>query len=106
MDETTPFPSNEFGPAVQEAHAKIGTVALPYPPPASGPLYLGINPAYTPDLPSAAPKYFLRLVQTVSPKQVITRIVGLNELRGISLPASSTTEGRPARVPRGERHQR
>src|SRR5262249_35636090 len=71
---------------------------LPYPPPASGRLYVGINPDSTPDfhppLPAGPPRFFLRLVQTVSPKQVIIRIVGLKELRGISLPATSTEGGK------------
>jgi hypothetical protein len=36
-------------------------------------------------------------VQTVSPKQVITRIVDLKELRGISLPATATEGGKTSR---------
>jgi hypothetical protein len=68
------------------------TVGLPSPPPASGKLYVGINPGHIaplshPDLPSGAPLYFLRLVQNVSRYVVITRIVDLKELRGVSLPA-------------------
>jgi hypothetical protein len=98
VDETSPFPSDNFGLAAMEALAKAGTVMLPSPPPASGTLYLGINPHHNPDLPSAAPQYYLRLVQTVGPKQVITRIVGLDGLRGVSLPAGSTAAGGASRV--------
>ncbi len=93
MDETTPFLSDDFGRATKEALAKLGTVELPCPSPASGTLYIGINPDFNPDLPSVAPHFFLRLVQKVSPKQVITRIVGLDQLHGVSLPGSSKTEG-------------
>jgi hypothetical protein len=81
-----PFPSSEFDPTTKGALAKAGTVTFPWPPPASGPLYLGINPDSNPDLPSGSPPFFLRVVQNVSPKQVVTRIVALDELRGISLP--------------------
>jgi hypothetical protein len=65
---------------------------LPFPPPASGQLFIGINPDYIPPDPklglvlAGAPKYFLRLVQVVSRKQVITRIVDLEKLHGVSLP--------------------
>ena len=97
MHEKTAFPSDELGQSTKEALARAGTVRLPYPPPASGRLFLGINPDFDANLPSGTPQFFLRLVQTVSQKQVITRILGLAELRGISLPASSRTEGGPSR---------
>jgi hypothetical protein len=97
VDETSAFPSDHFGPAAMEALAKAGTVTLPSPPPASGMLYLGINPDHNPDLPSVGPRYYLRLVQTVSPMLVVTRIVGLNDFRGISLPAPAMAEGRASR---------
>lgn len=92
MDEKTAVPSDEFGQATKQALAKAATVMLPCPPPAHGKLYIGINPDFNPDLPFGSPNFFLRLVQRVSPKEVITRIVDLNELRGLSVPAS-TTEG-------------
>ena len=96
MDEKNASPSDQFGPATREAIAKAGTVELPSPRPASGQLYLGINPDFidrssNPDLPSGAPHYFLRLVQHVSQNVVITRIVDLKELRGVSLPAKEGT---------------
>jgi hypothetical protein len=95
--EKTAVRSNQFGQATMVALAKAATVMLPYPRPASGRLYIGINPDFDPELPGGSPKFFLRLVQTVSPNQVITRIVDLNELRGISLPAPSTKEVGPSR---------
>jgi hypothetical protein len=92
--ETTPaVHSHPFSQATLDALAKAGTVMLPFPPPASGRLFVRINPDYNPHLPSGSPNYYLRLVQTVSSKQVIIRILGLNELRGVSLPAPSTREG-------------
>jgi hypothetical protein len=97
LNEKSVFPSNQFGQTTKDALAKAGTVALPCPSPASGRLYLGINPDFDPHLAGGSPKFFLRLVQIVSEKQTITRIVDLNELRGISLPLPPTKEGRTAR---------
>ena len=103
MDEKTAFPSHEYGQHTTEALAKAGTVQFPCPPPASGKLYLGINPDFSdghrnPDLPSVSPQYFLRLVHIVSQQLVITRIIDLKELRGVSLPAAPTTKDGASRV--------
>jgi hypothetical protein len=97
VEKKTAVPSKHFSQATMEALARAGTVMLPYPPPASGLLCIGINPDYQPHLPGGSPKFFLRLVQIVSPKQVIIRIVDLNELRAISRPAASTKEGKTSR---------
>jgi hypothetical protein len=97
VEEKRPFPSDKFGPATKTGLAKAATVTLPYPPPASGKLYLGINPDSNPDLCGGAPRFFLRLVQAVSPKREITRILDLDELRGVSLPRTSTPEGSSSR---------
>jgi hypothetical protein len=93
-----PYPSTEFGQTTKDALAQAGTVKFPYPPPASGPLFIGINPDYEEELPSGSPHYFLRVVQTVSPRQAITRIVDLDDLRGVDLPTPSAKEDRPPRV--------
>jgi hypothetical protein len=93
VEKEHPFPSVEFGKATRDTLAKAGTVRLPYPPPASGPLFIGIYPDAKPELRSRPPRFFLRVVQKVSPIQVITRIVDLDELRGISLPATPVEEG-------------
>jgi hypothetical protein len=94
MEKKTAFPSHEFGQSAKEALAKAQTVALPGPTPARGKLYLGINPDFidrrtNPALPSGDPAYFLRLVQVVSQKVMVTRILDLKELRGVSLPLTT-----------------
>jgi hypothetical protein len=100
--EKPAFASHEFGQYTTEALAKAGTVRLPCPPPALGTLYLGI-PASSdrrrnPDLPAVPLQYFLRLVQDVSQNLVITRIIDLKELRGVSLPVVPTPKDGPSRV--------
>jgi hypothetical protein len=97
VEKTTSVLSHPFSQATLDALAKAGTVMLPFPPPASGRLFVRINPDFNPHLPSGSPNYYLRLVQTVSQKQVIIRILGLNELRGVSLPAPPTKEGYTSR---------
>src|SRR5262249_28309768 len=80
-----------------------GTVTLPGPPPATGHLYLGINPDHIfPDHKlglqlSGPPRFFLRLVQTVSPALFVTRILDLKELRGVSVPAGCAADGGASR---------
>jgi hypothetical protein len=88
-----PFLSTAFGETAKKLLAKAGTVALPYPPPASGKLYIGINPdvlALDPKTgsPTGSPRYFLRLVQEVIANYVVTRILSLDSLCGVSLPPS------------------
>ena len=106
MDETSAVPSDQFGPATMEALAKAGTVSCRTRPRRRARCTWASTPINNPDLPSAAPKFYLRLVQTVSPNQVITRIVGLDELRGISLPAGPRPGRALARIPHGARHRR
>jgi hypothetical protein len=81
-----PQSSSEFGDNTRRVLAQAGAVRLPSPPPASGELYLGINPHSHAELRSGAPRFFLRLVQQVGRAKVIKRIVDLDELRGIGLP--------------------
>jgi hypothetical protein len=103
LDAKAVFPSSEFSDSTKEALATPGTIMLPYPPPATGKIFIGINPDHIPpDLKlglqlSGAPRFFLRVVQVVSPRFVITRIVDLRELRGVSVPAATTKEGGPSR---------
>jgi hypothetical protein len=95
LDKKSVFPSDEFGPCEREILARATTVMLPYPPPASGRLFIGINPDFIPPdsklglVLAGGPKFFLRLVQVVSPTRVIIRIVDLEALRGVSLPTNA-----------------
>jgi hypothetical protein len=97
VEITTAILSHPFSKGTLDALAKAGTVMLPFPAPASGRLFVRTNPDFNPHLPSGSPNYYLKLVQTVSSKHVITRILGLNELRGVSLPVPSTREGHTSR---------
>jgi hypothetical protein len=92
-----PIRSAEFDENCRKVLAQAGAVTLPYPPPASGELYIGISPYSHPELPSGAPRFFLRVVQKVGRSQVIRRVVDLDELRGISLPARSAKEDKAQR---------
>jgi hypothetical protein len=96
--EQTIKPSTDFGNGMKNLLAEAGTVTLPWPPPASGPLFMGINPDSSKDLPSGSPRFFLKSVQTVSPRQVITRITDLRELRAVSLPGEAENGEQPPRV--------
>jgi hypothetical protein len=81
-----PFPSAEFGENTRRVLAQAGTVRLPSPPPATGELYLGINPNSHEELRSGTPRFYLRSVQKVGRAKVVKRIVALDELRAVSLP--------------------
>ena len=98
-----PFSTDDFGPAQRIALALAGTVALPSPPPASGRVFIGLNPsAEARSAPAqdhvtyalGLPRYFIRSVQTVSDQQSITRIFDLDELRAVKLPLSSVRSGK------------
>ncbi len=85
--ESNPSRSTDFGPNQRIALALAGTVPVPSPVPASGRVYLGINPQHDESLIANAgsPRFFLKVIQKVSAKQVITRIFALAELRAVSL---------------------
>jgi hypothetical protein len=83
----TPSLSGDFGPSQRLALALTGTVALPSPVPATARVFIGISPHHDAALPMASPRFFLKSVQTVSAKQVVTRIFDLAELRAVDLPA-------------------
>ena len=97
-----PFPTIDFGPSQRIALALAGTVALPSPPPATGRVFIGLNPiAEARSAPALGhvtyalglPRYFLRSVQTVSDQQTITRILALDEMRAVKLPTGSVSSG-------------
>jgi hypothetical protein len=88
----TPTPSTALGRNQRLALALVGTVPLPSPIPATGRVFIGISPYHDDALPTASLRYFLKSVQTVSAKQVITRIFNLVELRAVSLPTATGEE--------------
>ena len=91
--QSNPIASLDFGPKQRLALALAGTVALPSPFPAWGRVYLGINPHHNPMLPGGSPRFFLKIVQFVSIRQVITRIFDLDALRAVSLVGDGEKEG-------------
>lgn len=80
-------PSDDFTPDQKISLALAGTVRIPLPVPASGKVYLVVNPDSNAALPSGFPRYSLKHVQTVSRKQIVTRYVALNELRAVDVPS-------------------
>jgi hypothetical protein len=88
----TPTPSSELGSNQRLALTLVGTVQLPSPVPATGRVFIGINPHHDEALPTASPQFFLKSVQTVSSRHVITRIFDLAHLRAVGLPAATGEE--------------
>lgn len=91
------LPSDEFDARRRLSFALGGVVRLPSPAPATARVFLGINPASVAD-PSAAadatdaddasavvPKFYLKIVETVSPQLTITRVARLSDLRAVGL---------------------
>jgi hypothetical protein len=81
-----PEKTEAFNLEVQRALMQSATVQFPYPPPAMGVLYLGINDLSDPELPGGTPEYFLRLVQVQGRSLAVTRILDLNEMTGLRFP--------------------
>jgi hypothetical protein len=85
-----PSLAHEFRTEQSIAHALAGTVALPSPFPASARIYVGIRPGHN---PAGAGRYYLKLVEAVSDKLVVTRLVSLEDARAVRFRPES---GRPA----------
>ena len=96
--DTKVIPSIKLDLQQRLAIALAGTVSLPSPHPAYGKVSLGFNSAGRDELPSGSPRYYLKSVENVSPRQVVTRIVALNDLRAVSRP-----EGDAAADPKAPR---
>lgn len=89
--------TNPFSHQQEAAFALAGTVALPSPPPASGPLSLGCNAGRRNSANPVIPRFYLKSVQRVSDRQLINRIFDLEELRAVSLPGSDDCGREPPR---------
>ena len=94
--ESSPAPSTDFTTDQRLLLAMAGTVALPSPYPAYGQVFVGIDPSG--DDSPASPRFFVKLVQTLTSRRVITRFFALNDLRAVSYPAGSQGDVHAARV--------
>lgn len=84
--DTNVVPSIKLDVQQRLAIALAGTVALPSPYPAYGKVSLGLDSSGRDERPSACPRYYLKSVENLSARQVVTRIVALNDLRAVSRP--------------------
>ena len=84
--DTKVIPSIKLDSQQRLAIALAGTVSLPSPYPAYGKVSLGFDSSGRDELPSGSPRYYVKSVENVSPRQVVTRIVALNDLRAVSHP--------------------
>jgi hypothetical protein len=84
--DTDVIPSIKLEVEQRLAIALSGTVALPSPHPAYGKVSLAFHSSGRDELPSGCPRYYLKSVENVSPRRVVTRIVALNDLRAVSRP--------------------
>jgi hypothetical protein len=79
----------DFHPRHQAAIKLAGTVALPSPFPAFGSLSIVVAPE------DGEQETYLRIVQQVSGKRIITRFVRLADVRAIKAPEKPGAEGSP-----------
>jgi hypothetical protein len=96
--DTNVVPSIKLDLQQRLAIALAGTVALPSPHPACGTVSVGLCCSGRDELPSGSPRYYVKSVENVSSRQVVTRIVALNDLRAVSCP-----EGDAAADPKAPR---
>jgi hypothetical protein len=90
--DTKVIPSIKLELQQRLALALAGTVSLPSPHPAYGKVSLGLNSSGKDEPPSGSPRFYLKSVESVSPRQVVTRIVALNELRAVSRPEGDAVD--------------
>jgi hypothetical protein len=79
----------DFHPSHQAAIKLAGTVALPSPFPAFGSLYIVVAPE------EGDYETYLRIVQQVTGKRIITRFVRMADVRAIRAPAKADAPGSP-----------
>ncbi len=77
-----PYPTCEFSNEQEAAFALTGTVALPSPFPASARIFIGIMPRL---YGSSAERYYLKIVQVITDKLIVTQFVNLDYLRAVRL---------------------
>jgi hypothetical protein len=79
----------DFHPSHQTAIKLAGTVALPSPFPAFGALHILVAPE------DGDYETYLRIVQHVTGKRIVTRFVRLADVRAIKAPANADAAGSP-----------
>jgi hypothetical protein len=79
----------DFHPSHQAAIKLAGTVALPSPFPAFGALHIVVAPE------DGDYETYLRIVQPVTGKRIVTRFVRLADVRAIKAPAKAESDGSP-----------
>jgi hypothetical protein len=84
--DTTVIPAIKLDLQQRLAIALAGTVSLPSPHPAYGKVSLGLDSSGRDERPTGCPRYYLKSVEKLSARQVVTRIVALNDLRAVSHP--------------------
>jgi hypothetical protein len=77
-----PYPTSEFTCENKAAQALAGTVALPSPFPASGRIFIGIKPRLDETIPE---QYYVKIVETINDKFIVTRLVNLEDFRAVRL---------------------
>lgn len=92
------FPAPEVGEEQKLAFDLAGTVGLPAPFPAAGRVYLirTSKKADSADKDDRAPRFFVKIVQTISPKQIATTFVQSEDVRAVSSPAAGEPVTDPA----------
>lgn len=83
----------DFHRSHQAAMKIAGTVALPSPFPAHGSLWIVVAPE------DGDFETYVRIVQTVSGKRIITRFVHMADIRAIRMPAPDEPQGSPETWP-------
>jgi hypothetical protein len=79
----------DFRPSHQAAMKLAGTVALPSPFPAFGSISIVVA------LEDGEHETYLRIVQQITTKRIVTRFVRLSDVRAVRAPAKSEDEGSP-----------
>ncbi len=92
------FPVAELGEEQKLAFDLAGTVGLPSPFPAAGRVCVIKTPRKTEaaDKDDRAPRFFLKILQTISPKQLVTTFLQTEDVRAVRSPTAGEPIADPA----------
>lgn len=93
MAQETPKRSTEIGLEQEAALAIAGAVALPSPFPATGRVSLVMVLGDRAGQKAAPARFFIKSVQVISERNIVTRIVGLEDLRAVGFFAEGEEPG-------------